>query len=124
MSGAVAGSVRMVLRLEGPYSKFDLDWETFALFFFTPDLSFLDYLLGPKVGAITYNLAHSYIGAVGRIAIALLRPEPIVLCASLIWCAHIGFDRALGYGLKYSDGFSFTHLGRIGRIPVVTPTTS
>jgi hypothetical protein len=38
-----------------------------------------------------------------------------VLAAALIWLAHIGFDRALGYGLKYSAGFSFTHLGRIGR---------
>jgi len=28
--------------------------------------------------------------------------------------AHIGFDRALGYGLKYSKGFGYTHLGRIG----------
>jgi hypothetical protein len=47
-----------------------------------------------------------------------------LFCVSLIWCAHIGFDRAIGYGLKYSHGFSFTHLGRIGRIPVVTPPTS
>jgi hypothetical protein len=29
--------------------------------------------------------------------------------------AHIGIDRALGYGLKYSTGFGFTHLGRIGK---------
>jgi hypothetical protein len=28
--------------------------------------------------------------------------------------AHIGMDRALGYGLKYQKGFGFTHLGRIG----------
>ena len=33
----------------------------------------------------------------------------------MIWLAHIGFDRALGYGLKYSAGFGFTHLGRIGK---------
>ena len=33
----------------------------------------------------------------------------------MIWCAHIGFDRALGYGLKSAAGFEFTHLGRIGR---------
>lgn len=40
---------------------------------------------------------------------------PALLCAATIWCAHIGFDRALGYGLKYAEGFGFTHLGRIGR---------
>ncbi|MDB5619562.1 MAG: hypothetical protein JWQ24_3800 [Tardiphaga sp.] len=34
---------------------------------------------------------------------------------ALIWLAHIGLDRALGYGLKYVAGFRFTHLGRIGK---------
>lgn len=37
------------------------------------------------------------------------------MAAGLIWSAHIGFDRALGYGLKYASGFGATHLGRIGR---------
>jgi hypothetical protein len=27
--------------------------------------------------------------------------------------AHIGFDHALGYGLKSSMGFAYTHLGVI-----------
>jgi hypothetical protein len=40
--------------------------------------------------------------------------SPLVLSIAMIWLAHIGFDRALGYGLKYSVGFGFTHLGRIG----------
>lgn len=43
-------------------------------------------------------------------------PFPVLQCAGLIWCAHIGFDRALGYGLKYPEGFGFTHLGRIGQL--------
>jgi hypothetical protein len=34
--------------------------------------------------------------------------------------AHIGIDRALGYGLKYSAGFGFTHLGRIGKVTAKT----
>ncbi|MBI3433054.1 MAG: DUF4260 domain-containing protein [Hydrogenophilales bacterium] len=130
MSGATVGAVRNMLRLEGvcvllaalvTYPKFGFGWGTFALFFLTPDLSFLGYLAGPKVGAITYNLAHSYIGAIGCLVTGFLLPAPILLCAGIIWCAHIGFDRALGYGLKYSAGFGFTHLGRIGRFPIVTP---
>ena len=28
--------------------------------------------------------------------------------------AHIGIDRALGYGLKLPSGFKHTHLGVIG----------
>ena len=40
---------------------------------------------------------------------------PLMLSIAMIWLAHIGFDRALGYGLKYAGGFGFTHLGRIGK---------
>jgi hypothetical protein len=40
-----------------------------------------------------------------------------ILLIAMIWLAHIGFDRALGYGLKYASGFGFTHLGRIGKLP-------
>lgn len=130
MSGATIGGVRLVLRLEGlcvliaasvAYSKFGLGWGTFALFFLTPDVSFLGYLAGPKVGAVSYNMAHSYIGAVACLVTGFTLPAPTLLCIGIIWCAHIGFDRALGYGLKYSEGFGFTHLGRIGRFSVVTP---
>ena len=42
--------------------------------------------------------------------------SPFSLIA-MIWLAHIGFDRALGYGLKYASGFGFTLLGRIGKLP-------
>ncbi len=133
MFGATAGNVRAVLRLEGlcvliaasvAYSKFGLGWGTFVLFFLTPDISFVGYLAGPKVGAISYNLAHSYIGAVACLVAGSVLAVPTVLCAGIIWCAHIGFDRALGYGLKYAEGFGFTHLGRIGRFPVVTPNSA
>jgi hypothetical protein len=130
MAGATTGAVRIVLRLEGlcvlvaasvAYSKFGLGWGTFALFFLTPDISFLGYLAGPRLGAISYNLAHSYIGALACLMAGVVLPAPVILCAGIIWCAHIGFDRALGYGLKYSTGFGFTHLGRIGRLPIVAP---
>jgi hypothetical protein len=33
-----------------------------------------------------------------------------VLALSLIWIAHIGFDRMLGFGLKYPTVFKDTHL--------------
>jgi len=133
MLGETKGVVRVVLRLEGlcvlvaasvAYSKFGLGWGTFALFFLTPDISFLGYLAGPKIGAVSYNLAHSYSGAVACLVAGLVLPAPTILGIGLIWCAHIGFDRALGYGLKYSDGFSFTHLGRIGRFSEITSNSA
>jgi hypothetical protein len=114
-----------MLRLEGLcvfaasatcYAKFGLGWAVFAACFLIPDLSFLGYLAGARLGSITYNAAHSYIGAVACLSGGVLLASPVLLAAGLIWCAHIGFDRALGYGLKYSQGFGFTHLGLIGRV--------
>ena len=39
----------------------------------------------------------------------------ITLAIGLIWLAHIGFDRLIGYGLKYETGFRHTHLGVLFR---------
>jgi hypothetical protein len=83
--------------------------------FLVPDLSFAAYLAGPRTGAIVYNAAHSYLLPVALMTAGFALPEPLILSIAMIWLAHIGIDRALGYGLKYEAGFGFTHLGRIGR---------
>lgn len=123
-SGGAAGGVRILLRSEGffvlaasvaAYAQLGAGWGAFAMLFLLPDLAFFGYLAGPRVGALAYNATHSYIGAVGLLAIGAVGETPAALAAGLIWCAHIGFDRALGYGLKYAEGFHATHLGRIGR---------
>ena len=72
------------------------------------------YLGGTRLGAITYNLAHSTPLPAAVIAVGLWQHEPLVLAFGLVWLAHIGMDRALGYGLKYNDHFQHTHLGRLG----------
>ena len=46
--------------------------------------------------------------------------RPLVLALGLVWLAHIGADRLLGYGLKYGDNFQHTHLGQLGQ-PGGTP---
>jgi hypothetical protein len=78
-------------------------------------LSFIAYLSDPKSGAIVYNAAHSYLAPVALLTTGFAAGEPLVLSIAMIWLAHIGIDRALGYGLKYQAGFGFTHLGRIGK---------
>ncbi|MEO8022567.1 DUF4260 domain-containing protein [Polaromonas sp.] len=122
--GSVGGGVRWLLRLEGlavlalavaAYMQFGAGWAFFAWLFLLPDLSFLAYLNGPRTGALAYNAAHSYAGALGLLALGVLGAMPLALAAGLVWCAHIGLDRALGYGLKYAEGFGSTHLGRLGR---------
>jgi hypothetical protein len=118
------GGVRVMLRLEGlavlalataAYAQFGAGWGWFALLFLLPDFSFFAYLAGPRTGAAVYNAAHSYAGPLGLLALGILGAAPALLAIALVWCAHIGFDRALGYGLKYASGFRQTHLGPIGR---------
>jgi hypothetical protein len=132
-AGGAIGGVRAVLRLEGAvmllvslalYQRLGGSWETFALCFLLPDVSFAGYLLGPKAGAFAYNCAHSYVGPLLCAGVGVLTGAHICLIAALIWSAHVGFDRALGYGLKYSEGFGFTHLGRIGREARPVPARS
>ena len=125
IAGAVTGGVRLLLRLEGLgllvlavalYSQTHLSWLAFVLLFFVPDLSFLGYLAGPRIGAICYNIAHdTFLPIMIVVAAYFLAANYIFLAVTLIWLAHIGFDRALGYGLKYEAGFGFTHLGLIGK---------
>jgi Domain of unknown function (DUF4260) len=124
MAGATVGGVRTLLRLEGvcvcaasvfAYSKLGASWAVFFSCFLLPDLSFLGYFGGQRVGASSYNAAHSYIGAVACLVLSLALNSQLAMIVGLIWSAHIGFDRSLGYGLKYAHGFSFTHLGLIGR---------
>lgn len=122
-AGSAGGGVRTLLRLEGlavlalsvaAYAQFGAGWGWFALLFLLPDLSFFGYLAGPRVGAAAYNAAHSYAGPLALLAAGILGAMPALLAIALVWCAHIGFDRALGYGLKYASGFRDTHLGPIG----------
>ncbi len=99
------------------YAHFGLGWGLFALLFLLPDLGMLGYLVNRRVGAICYNLTHTEIFPVTLGAIALLAPSDLLGSLALIWLAHIGFDRALGYGLKSMNGFRYTHLGQIGAGP-------
>jgi hypothetical protein len=128
-TGGTKGGVRTLLRLEGAallgaalllYGEAHAPWQRFLIFFLAPDLSFAFYLFGARAGALAYNSVHSTLGAIGLFVLASAGPiEPALratlLSFALIWLAHIGFDRMLGYGLKYSRGFSFTHLGAIGK---------
>ena len=80
-----------------------------------PDLSMLGYVRGPAVGAVTYNLVHNLAVGLGLLAVGWLAAiAPLALAGALL-VAHVGMDRALGYGLKLPTDFRDTHLGRIGK---------
>jgi hypothetical protein len=124
-TGAVTGGVRTLLRLEGLtlfagmtllYAVWGGSWWIYVIVFLLPDLSFAAYLADPKTGAVVYNAAHSYMAPVTLMTVGFGLASPLWLSIAMIWMAHIGIDRALGYGLKYSAGFGFTHMGRIGQV--------
>jgi hypothetical protein len=113
-----------ILRLEGLYFfllagyfyfKLGGNWLLFLLLLFTPDLSMIGYLKNPKLGALTYNFIHNFILSITLILLGLVANSQLVILLGLILSAHIGIDRALGYGLKEKTGFNNTHLGKIGR---------
>jgi hypothetical protein len=83
--------------------------------FLLPDLSALGYLAGPRIGAYAYNLFHHRGVALLLAAGGYLLNIPALLSVGLLLFAHSSFDRMLGYGLKHTDDFSNTHLGRIGK---------
>ena len=123
-TGAVTGGIRTLLRIEGLtlfvgmvalYGVWGGSWWLFAVLFLVPDLSFIAYLAGPRAGAAVYNAMHTYMLPLILSFIGFSMSLPLTLSISMIWMAHIGIDRALGFGLKYDAGFGFTHLGRIGK---------
>ncbi len=97
------------------FSRLDFAWWLYPALLFTPDLSMVGYLAGPKAGAWTYNIIHHK--AVGLLLFILgtgFASQSLQL-AGLILFGHSSMDRVFGYGLKYSDSFQHTHLGIIGK---------
>ena len=116
--------VRRWLRLEG-VAALGLAWVVwrafggeplwFGVLLLAPDASMVGYLGGPRLGAITYNLAHNWFTGGLVFAIGAALEVDALAMAGIILVGHTGIDRVLGYGLKYPTSFQDTHLGRIGR---------
>lgn len=112
----------VVLRLDGLavtlasivlYRELGMSWWVFVVLFLVPDVSILAYLLNARVGATVYNLMHTYVWPAGMFAMGFLSARGTLMGVALIWMAHIAIDRALGFGLKYSDApFRETHVQR------------
>lgn len=90
-------------------------WWLFALLLFVPDVGMLGYLRGPAVGAAIYNLLHWTPLPLLLVTLGYFLESTLALHIGLVWLAHIGLDRAAGYGLKLPEDFGSTHLGKIGR---------
>jgi hypothetical protein len=113
---------RILLHLEGVavlvaaiviYANQQFNWWVFALFLLTPDLPMLLYLINPRLGSVVYNLVHTIIFPVTLAIFSVFNGNDLGLQIALIWAAHIGMDRAFGYGFKYPGDFKQTHFSRI-----------
>ncbi len=112
---------KLLLHLEGAfvlglslffYARLDMSWSLFAALFLAPDLGLLGYLAGPKIGAACYNALHTYALPIVLLATGIATASDALTSISIIWAAHIGMDRMVGYGLKYSTSAKETHLQR------------
>src|SRR6478672_13548610 len=83
----------------------------YAALILLPDLSIIAYLLGRETGAAAYNLAHNYAFPLAIAGAGVWTTWSWPIPVALVWLMHIGLDRLMGYGLKYSDApFEDTHL--------------
>ncbi len=110
------------LRIEGAalfvgavvlYFHADYAWWLFLVLLLAPDVAGAGYLLGPRIGAATYDFGHLEAFPIALAVIGVVADSDVCVKLALIWLAHIGMDRAVGYGLKYPTRFKDTHLQRV-----------
>lgn len=99
-----------------------VDWWWYLLLLLGPDVSMIGYAWNNKAGAFLYNLFHHKGVAVCFIISGLLiqltgdaQLKDWLINPGILLIGHSSMDRFFGFGLKYERGFSFTHLGEIGK---------
>lgn len=112
----------LLLRLEGAavlagslalYFDQGFGWVALVVLALAPDLTMAGYAAGPRVGAVAYDVVHTEALPVALAVGGVLADETTAVQLALIWLAHIGADRLLGFGLKYPSAFGDTHLQRV-----------
>ena len=106
--GAAVATAAVTLYFDAGY-----EWWVLLVLALAPDLSMVGYLAGPRVGAASYDAAHTYVLPALLGAAGVIGDAEVAVQLALIWLTHIGVDRAIGYGLKYPTGFKDTHLQRV-----------
>ena len=118
--GSVIGGPKLVLRIDGAvlfaasiavFAQQGHPWWLYPALLLVPDIFMLGYLRNTRLGAVIYNLGHSYPAAALVMLIGYAVGAPLTVAIGVIWFGHIGWDRMFGYGLKYGSSFKHTHLG-------------
>ena len=116
--------VRRILNLEGAavlaasvYIYFfhaDGNWVLFVGLLLAPDIGLIAYASGNnRVGSVLYDAFHTYVLSLALLVSGVAASSDVVIQLGLISAAHIGMDRAAGYGLKYAAGPKPTHLQNV-----------
>ena len=123
-AGVTQGAVRAWLRLEGlaafgagiaVFGANDGNWLFLVPLLLLPDVSAIGYLAGPRIGAFAYNAVHNWAPGMVALGLGAWLAAPTILLVAAVLIAHVGMDRAAGFGLKLPGSFQDTHLGRMGR---------
>jgi Domain of unknown function (DUF4260) len=113
-------SPELILRLENTviallcvwgYVQLGGAWWLFVTLFLLPDIGMLGYVFGNRIGANSYNVLHTHSLPIVAFVVGMVLSSSVLIQISLVWFFHIAVDRAIGYGLKRSSGFSQTHIG-------------
>jgi hypothetical protein len=92
------------------YFLFGGNWLLFFAIWIIPDIGMIGFLKNKKLGAICYNITHTYLFSISFIIAGYFLNHDLLLALGFIFTNHIGLDRFLGFGLKYSSGFKDTHI--------------
>jgi len=112
----------LLLRVEGAallagslllYFHEGYGWPALVLLVLAPDVAMIGYAAGRRVGAAAYDVAHTDVLPIALGVAGVVAGLELAIQLALIWLAHIGADRLLGYGLKYPTAFKDTHLQRV-----------
>ncbi|MBF0706791.1 DUF4260 domain-containing protein (plasmid) [Alkalihalobacillus hwajinpoensis] len=95
------------------YASIDASWWLVFLCLLVPDLSMLGYVINNSIGSTIYNFGHKYVIPLILIILSVILHQDLMLALCIIWVAHIGMDRTIGYGLKYPSNFKDTHLQKV-----------
>lgn len=97
------------------FTQLSFAWWWFLMLILAPDIGMIGYLINPKVGALLYNLFHHKGIALAILIVGVYYQMEYLELTGVILFAHSAMDRLFGYGLKYPDSFSNTHLGKVGK---------
>jgi uncharacterized protein DUF4260 len=95
------------------YAQGGGDWLLFVPALLLPDVGLFGYLRSARFGAFTYDLVHNWAIGLAVLGAGVALSSTFLWLAGAILIAHVGMDRAVGYGLKYAAGAKVTHLQRV-----------